>query len=97
MDMKALDLAIEIAQGPAALARALGIKPPSIFGWYARKRIPAERCAAIEAATGVPRHALRPDIFPVPNLQRGPSGASGIDVDGHVSLFTKAAALAGVE
>lgn len=79
MDMKALDLAIEIAQGPAALARALGIKPPSIFGWYARKRIPAERCAAIEAATGVPRHALRPDIFPVPSLRGGVAGGSAIE------------------
>jgi DNA-binding transcriptional regulator YdaS (Cro superfamily) len=29
-----------------------------------RERVPAERVLAIEAATGVPRHELRPDIYP---------------------------------
>lgn len=63
MDMTPLDRAIAAAGSQYALATALGIKSPSISGWYGRKRIPVERCIAIEAATGVSRHDLRPDVF----------------------------------
>lgn len=35
--------------GPAAVARMLGIKAPSVIGW--RGRIPDKRCPAIERAT----------------------------------------------
>jgi len=58
------------------LATILGIKPPSVTGWYDRVRVPAERCIAIETATGVSRHDLRPDVF-------GPALAndSGQEVD----------------
>jgi DNA-binding transcriptional regulator YdaS (Cro superfamily) len=30
------------------------------------KRVLAERVLAVEAATGVSRHTLRPDIYPAP-------------------------------
>lgn len=63
MDMTSLDRAVAAAGSQRALALALGIKSPSISGWYERGRIPVERCAAIEAATGVSRHDLRPDVF----------------------------------
>lgn len=63
MDMTALDRAVEAAGSQLALANALGIKSPSISGWYDRKKIPVERVIAIESATGVSRHALRPDVF----------------------------------
>lgn len=66
MNMLALDKAIEAAGSQLALAQLLGIKPPSISGWYDRRRVPAERCIAIEAATGVSRHDLRPDVFGEP-------------------------------
>lgn len=49
--------------GPAAVARMVGCKPPSVIEW--RKRgIPAERCPAIErASSGAVRcETLRPDI-----------------------------------
>jgi DNA-binding transcriptional regulator YdaS (Cro superfamily) len=35
--------------GPAAVARMLGIKPPSVIGW--KGRIPKERCPEIERST----------------------------------------------
>lgn len=57
---QALKEAIEAAGGAAALARLLGIKQPSVFGW---KEVPAKRVVAVEAATGVARERLRPDIF----------------------------------
>lgn len=65
--MRTLDptikMAIEAAGGPTALARIVGVKLPSIYSWT---RVPAERVIAIETATGVPRHLLRPDVFPAP-------------------------------
>jgi DNA-binding transcriptional regulator YdaS (Cro superfamily) len=36
----------------------------AITKWKHRGQIPAERVLAIEAITGVPRHELRPDIYP---------------------------------
>jgi len=61
--MSALDRAVQSAGSQQALAQLLGIKPPSVSGWYDRCRVPAERCIAIELATGVSRHQLRPDVF----------------------------------
>lgn len=61
--MTALDRAVEAVGSQLALANALGIKSPSISGWYDRKKIPVERVIAIESATGVSRHELRPDVF----------------------------------
>lgn len=71
MDMTPLDRAIEAAGSQLALAKALGIRSPSISGWYDRKKIPVERVIAIEKATGVSRHELRPDVFgPAPKQRR---------------------------
>ncbi len=55
-----LQRAIDAAGGIGALARALEIAQPSVSGW---KRVPADRVTAIEAATGVSRNILRPDLF----------------------------------
>lgn len=48
--------------GTTAVARMLGIKPPSVSGWAGR--VPADRCPAIERATGgsVTVDQLRPDV-----------------------------------
>ena len=35
--------------------------------WRQRGRVPADRVVAIEAATGVPRHRLRPDLYAQPD------------------------------
>lgn len=42
------------------MARRLGIKQPSVSTWV---RIPADRVLAVEAATGVRREQLRPDLY----------------------------------
>lgn len=55
-----LDRAIEAAGGVRALARALGISQPAISSW---KRIPSDRVVAVEAATGIARAELRPDLY----------------------------------
>lgn len=60
----ALDEAIERAGGRAMLGRALDISGQAISQW---DRCPAERVLAVEAASGVSRHRLRPDLYPLPN------------------------------
>jgi TorA maturation chaperone TorD len=55
-----LQKAINAAGGVAALARKLGIAQPSVSNWT---RVPADRVTSVEAATGVARSDLRPDLF----------------------------------
>lgn len=49
----------------SAMARLCGIGQPAVWKWLqSSKRIPAEYVLSVEAATGVSRHHLRPDIYP---------------------------------
>lgn len=57
----ALTLAKERAGGTAKLAERLGITSQAISQW---RKVPVERVADVEAATGVPRSVLRPDVYP---------------------------------
>ena len=43
-------------------ADRLGIKPSVLHKWE-NKRVPAERCVDVSAATGIPCQVLRPDVF----------------------------------
>ena len=53
----------EVGSG-AELARLLGdITSQAISQW---RRVPAERVLDVERVTGVPRHELRPDLYPAP-------------------------------
>ena len=45
------------------LADELGVRQASVSRWV-YGRVPAERVLAVEAATGVPRQKLRPDLYP---------------------------------
>ena len=56
---------ISCAGGATKLARKVGVSPPSVIGWRNTGRIPAARVIAVEAATGIPREELRPDLFRV--------------------------------
>jgi DNA-binding transcriptional regulator YdaS (Cro superfamily) len=50
--------------GQAALARALGVTPQAVSQWVKGTRpVPPRHALAIELATGVSRHDLRPDVF----------------------------------
>ena len=51
----------------ADLARTLGVNKSTITRW-ASGRVPAERVLDVERITGVPRHALRPDLYPPPTV-----------------------------
>lgn len=63
---EALKLACTKAGGQSGLARICGVSQPTVWKWVqSSKRMPAEYVLRAEAATGVSRHALRPDIYPV--------------------------------
>lgn len=71
-----LQKAIAIAGGQKALARKVGVKQQNVSWWINKsKKVPAERCAAIERATNgaVKREQLRPDVFgPAPDAKAAP-------------------------
>lgn len=67
-----LERAVEKAGGQTALASKISkltgtaIKQSHVWNWINRdKKLPAEYVLAIEKVTGVSRHELRPDIYPV--------------------------------
>jgi TorA maturation chaperone TorD len=60
MSDQGLNEAISAAGGITELARRIGISQPSVSNW---SRVPAERVLSVEAATGVPRTLLRPDLY----------------------------------
>jgi TorA maturation chaperone TorD len=55
-----LDEAVRAAGGVSELARNIGISQPSVSNWT---RVPADRVPVVEAASGVDRKILRPDLF----------------------------------
>ena len=60
MNDPGLEQAIRAAGGITELARRIGISQPSVSNW---ERVPAARVVAVEAATGVARATLRPDLY----------------------------------
>ena len=62
----AIARAIACAGSRARLARLIGYSQVAVNKATRRGSVSAEMAVAIERATGVPRHALRPDIYPAP-------------------------------
>ena len=61
----ALIEAIDYVRGPTGLARALkGATPQAVSQW---KITPVLRVLEVERVTGVSRHRLRPDLYPIEN------------------------------
>lgn len=73
--MNPIDRAVQAIGTQAELARVLGVLPQHVNNWRQRG-IPAARCPAIEAATGIRCEELRPDV----NWTRDAAGV----VTGHV-------------
>jgi DNA-binding transcriptional regulator YdaS (Cro superfamily) len=74
---QALARAVAIAGGQSATARICNKSQSAVWKWLQSERsIPAEHVLAMEAATGVHRHLLRPDIYPI---SLGAGGITGAD------------------
>lgn len=63
---EALQEAVSRAGTQQAMADICGVSQTAVWKWLqSSKRLPAEHVLRVEAATGVSRHQLRPDIYPV--------------------------------
>lgn len=63
--MTAIEKAVSAAGSQAALGRALQVSQQRVNYWVDTGKVPAEFVLPIEAATGVTRYELRPDLYPV--------------------------------
>jgi DNA-binding transcriptional regulator YdaS (Cro superfamily) len=61
---QALKQAVTVSGSSKLLGHAIGVTPERVRMWLHRDNLPAEYVIAIERATGVSRHELRPDIYP---------------------------------
>lgn len=58
-----VETVIEQLGGVTKAASALGIDNPSVIAnWRTRGRVPVEWVIRVEAASGISRHELRPDL-----------------------------------
>lgn len=63
--IKALDKAVKVAGSQSALGRIIGVTQRAVWRWVSEaKPLPPQHVLAIEAATGISKHDLRPDIYP---------------------------------
>lgn len=56
--------------GQVILAKRCSVTPQAVNQWVKKKKVPPERVLEVEDATGVSRHALRPDIYGPPPAQQ---------------------------
>ncbi|EDL0064853.1 hypothetical protein CKR02_23385 [Salmonella enterica subsp. enterica serovar Newport] len=70
-----MERAIDVAGGVSALARAIGVKQPSVSRWRKVGVVGVEHVPHVpdvSALTGIPAHELRPDkpkLFPHPSAK----------------------------
>lgn len=63
---QALERAVECIGSQSELARLCGVSQAAVWKWLqSSKRLPAEHVLRVEEKTGISRHWLRPDIYPV--------------------------------
>lgn len=73
MEQSAIERACAAVGGQRKLAGLLtaladdsdSVSPQAVYLWVKHKRVPAKRVLAIEAVTGIPRHELRSDLYPL--------------------------------
>ena len=66
---RAVKQAVRAAGGGVVLARHLHLRRQAIYQW---RRVPAEHVLKVERFTRIPRHKLRPDLYPDPAREKAP-------------------------
>ena len=62
--LESLKEAVSRIGSQSATARLLGVTQAAVWGWLNRgTELPAKHVLPIEAATGVSKHLLRPDVY----------------------------------
>ena len=64
---EALKRAVAKVGGQASFARAIGVTAQAVSQW---NEVPPLRVIAVERISGVSRHDLRPDLYPVEEAAR---------------------------
>lgn len=76
---EALQLVLDSLGSQSELARVCGVSPTAVWKWVqSLKRLPPEYVLRVEAASGVSRHWLRPDIYPL-DMPPAPARFCGAD------------------
>ena len=89
--LEALKCALGIVGGQAALARKLGVSQPTVWGWLHRiGKVPHRYVLGVEAATGIPKEDLSPDIYPRDTVPHLPGSAAGTGAGGEQSTPARA-------
>lgn len=70
MTKDAIERAVIAAGGLQALAAACGVTYQAVQRWVKTGRVPAERVLKVEQASGVSRHSLRRDVYPIERIRR---------------------------
>lgn len=74
----ALAKAVRAAGSQSAFGRLIDKRQSVVHDWLREeKQLPAEHVLAVEAATGVSRHDLRPDIYPREDTPAPPPAGEG--------------------
>ena len=60
---KSTDEVVKAAGGAVAVAKAFRISPEAVYLW---NEVPVLRVLVLERLSGIPRHEIRPDIYPPP-------------------------------
>ena len=66
--IKISEVLLETRGLKSRLARELGVTYSAVSQW---RVVPALRVIEVERVTGISRHVLRPDIYPLPATSRG--------------------------
>ncbi len=67
-NLEALQKAIDIVGSQTQMAKKCGTSQQRIWNWLNRdKKVPAEYVLTIEQVSGISRHDLRSDIYPLKN------------------------------
>lgn len=78
----ALARAVRQAGSQSAFGRIVGKRQSTIFDWLSNSTpLPAELVLLVERETGVSKHDLRPDIYPLEPVTGMPNGRTVVACD----------------